>query len=669
MENDILNLYFEVRKRKKYVECFESIEFDKKLRQKKLINLQFCSRRYFIRFFSFFSSFPLSQQLANENILDAFSPVPVAFLEILNDNEFFQKLKNGIIDIYEKPTEFAKATVSFLDKNRNKIPIFANIIVPSIFGFFLSEEQIANAFDFLNEVFNIAGYNFAKPFLLSFLAASFVFIDIFWENFYKNIQGDFKPSLAQLNVILLKTLNESVSYLSSLHIQLLINVLCQNPRDFCDLFFDSFLLRTFEPFHFNSRITFQNMSMLFHYIQSKNMNEINECFSTQVFTNYELLSFGNTETILVLSPIEASILYHVLIEFNPDKYNESDLTSNPNLDFNIYNPGCFEMNELASTSTNKLTETANKQVKIDNKIIFNQIFIESERLQFDPLLLFNKNKKNNPKDTRTLRIFKKKYKIYLDKSGKLEFLQYYNQILIEKERAIQDLLLQKNISHQLDDLAYRIKNQAIRFDPQFCTKFDPTNPKVEYYYLLYSLKLNDADPKYTNAIKKYKNIFSKIFLDYSLFNKQSRINNDISTISLTYSSFYSQIEKYLDDLKKIILYMDQMEFGSKLLAIDNVLQSLAIICQQFPEYIFPTCLRLFDKSSCDRLFEILLVLTQVETSDKEKFSKIANRIRIFIEFYKFICSYIANIKNIDLFSEEEETIFDELQQIFLSTLQ
>lgn len=646
----------------------EMLKDEKKFPEKNdILQMLLQSRQNYIRYFSFKSDYPLKGSITDEDILIMHSSSKVFAKNNFPDSNYLNYIKNKIIDAYMLPDKFASAIQNFFISskdserkqvaifnhktqyeyiNKDKIAVFANVIIPSIYGFFIEESQASFGFDFICFLFRFE-YDFYKPFFLSYLMSATTFLDIFWANFFIKINAErYSPSLFQLKEIFWYSLKSSIPFFSTYHIQLLKNCLLRDYTEFFDLLITSFIFPSFPIYKQFLLISNQKIDLLLEYIKKDDAfsSNIQKYFHQYNFVDSQKAQFLNDEIFVILSQYEAKLLFDLFQQFDESSKTQSPKAINPifSPDINQFSPCYFEVHidnkfltdpfkrgpapHIINTFLSKGDVNDQKDIisepKISNdvRITYALLKIDCEENRINPLSVISNTEEISPDDTFEIKQLKNKYKDYENlHSLETQSLYLMSEHLDKQQKEFFTFLLQKQRINYTEDIKYRIKKRFDLLEEQFYSHFD--SKSQNHLVTIRSIKYI---PAVVEAYFDYRPSFVQLIL--SSFN------------SFKFNEFVLKNKNSLQKVAMNVSIMDSVDIYDRLTILENNLASVNSICEDDEELVYPIFLKCFNSGALRVLYETFIFTTLYKKDNSSNF----NALKYQIPRVDFLFNFIFN---------------------------
>lgn len=611
-----------------------------------ILEMIFQARQNYIRYFSFSSSYPLNKAITNENIMELHSSKK-KFSKAFPNSNYLDYLKKKISEAYKRPEKFAGAIQNYFIKKaeiqenhasfpnnryiyvkKENIPIFANVIIPSIYGYFIEESQASYGFDFICFLFQFE-YDFYKPFFLSYLMSATTFLDIFWDNFFIEVTAErFSPSLYQLKEMFFSSLKSSIPFFSTYHIQLLKNCLLRNYGEFFDLLFVQFIFPSFSTYNRLSLIPQTNMDLLLEYItESKEFcTEIQQFFHQYNFVDSQKVQFLKDEIFVILSHYELKLLFDLFQDFDTAcKVQEPELVYEQNNEVNQFSPFYFSVrikNNLLtdpfkrgpvphvfsnyisnSDDGNKITEP---KMDNDTRIAYALLKVECEENRINPLSVILNTEENSPDDTFMVKQLKQKYANYQNlHSLETNSIYLMKNDIEQQQKEFFSFLLQLKRIESTDDIKYRIKKRFNILEEQFYSNFNSQQQNQPVTFRSISFIPGVIEPFF-----KYRRSFVETI--------QTSLN------LLKYNEFLLKNKHSFQKIASNISYLDSVEISERLIIMERNLICIGSICGDTYDAnsIFLKC---FSTGALRTLYETFIFYFLYKKNKADDFKVITSR--------------------------------------------
>ncbi|EAX92776.1 hypothetical protein TVAG_361560 [Trichomonas vaginalis G3] len=526
-----------------------------------------------------------------KNIFDSFQDKVNYFYTLVNDPQLLQNVAFYVKGAYRKPKEFANAALQYFRQEPKEYNLFACVLFPSISGYFIAEEHLTFAYEFLNYLIQLGEIEFARPLIASFFSSSILFIETFWQNFMtKAAEIRNRPSLKQLYDILISTLSITIRYLSPFHTALSMDLLTSDPNCFCQVFFLKVLLQSFTTYASSNplintvKVSKTQILQLFNFIcnntDTKSFDMLANTFGQSVSSLCEPTSFVEYTVKgaipYIFSPVETVLAVNIFKQMPTFEGSKIDVSRLQNYSrISSFKPGVID---VYFPLPPKLPVTAvlfcddNITVGEPPKEISRQWLSLSKMagnegldplnviMQIDNLDQFDTPKKLEIRKYASQMITDelKKYAVEAALSNLIQSEQLFETCLVR--------LTQKSRLIEISDSQNRfgsILNIAIAKKLTFLPADCPRN------VLLPSLAIldvsNEEDQKLYDLLEQ-KEVFD-------------RVARKITRKEQKYKNFVRNNEEKLENFARIMDSLDEKSLGERMWVIAEVVNSLSLICE------------------------------------------------------------------------------------------
>ena len=635
----------------------------------------FKARQNYIRYFAFSSDNSLKKTISNENIIEMHSNFKEFSSKHFPNNDNLKYLKTKILEAYMLPEKFAGAIQNYFIKsnisgknrasnnnqyeylNKDDIPIFANVIIPSIYGYFIEESQACYGFDFICFLFQFE-YEFYMPFFLSYLMSATTFLDIFWDNFFTEVTAErISPSLYQLKEMFCSSLKSSIPFFSAYHIQLLKNCLLRDYNEFFNLLFTQFIFPSFSTYNRLSLIPQKNMDLLHEYIieSVEFTNDIQQFFHQYNFVDSQKVQFLNNSITVILSHYEANLLFDLFQKF--DKVSNLNLTDQKKFDdipsiINRFSPYFFDVsiennilmdpfkrgpiphvfnNFLSHNDDNSNEIIPEPKIDSDTRIAYALLKVECEENRINPQSVISNTEEISPGDTFKIKQLKNKYKDYQNlHSLETKSIYLMKNDLEQSQKEFFSFLLQMQRIRLTDDIKFRIQRRFNILEEQFYSNFDPQS-KVQPITVRSIVFI----PKVIDPYFEYRPSFVKLIL--SLFNV------------LKFNEFLLKNKQSFQKIVSNVNYFDSIEISERLVLMERNLTLVYSLCQNKKDWTNPIFLKCFSSGALRVLYETFILTMLYQKQNADNFKIFESQIKQVVNFFQYILDQLRKhvVKNPD----------------------
>lgn len=633
----------------------------------KILKMLFTARQNYIRYFTFLSGDPLKKDFKDSEILLMHSSYKDFSLNIFQQSPYLSYLKDKIVEIYQSPDYLEKAIQHYFIKlfnsdgneiyepiksaryeyiNKDKLSIFANVIIPSIYGYFIEESQASYGFDFISFLF-IFSYDFSRPFFLSYLMSATAFLDIFWTNFFSKITAErYSPTLFQLKDLFSITLKSSIPFFSGYHIQLLKNCLLRDYNSFFDLLFTQFLFPSFPTYNQLSLISQEKMDKLYEYlINSDDFSaEIQEFFHQYNFVDSQKIQFIQDDITVILSNFEAKLLFELFQNFDNSKTKPPSPITSQRIDefspcyFSVHldnkmiakvfkkGPVSRLFNDIFTTRFADKNEGKAQLNKITNDIRITYAILKNDCQEslINPFSVIDDIEENKTNDTFEIKKLKNKYKEYQNlHSLQTNILELMENDLYRQKKDLSSFLLQQQRIKYIENINSRIMKRSILLENGFYSNFESVPQK--------------ARPITTQAIKYIPSVFDP-FLDHRASFVQLIFN---SFNVLKYDEFLKRNRQFFQKVMMNISFLDSTDIPQRLIILEsNLLAANSLSANE--AWTFPLFVKCFSKGALRILYETFVFTLLYKKQNFENFKIISSQIPNVVNFFDFILTRLTN---------------------------
>lgn len=603
------------------------------------------SRQNYIRHFAFYLSHPLKDSMNVDEILSAQSNFTDTLPACFPNSEQITSIGKDIVTLYKKENELVALATKL--QTPKDISIFANIIIPAMFGFYLDSFQEEIGFKLIYSFLTYSNYQQAKPFFISYLFSSTLFFDFFWEDLFVKIsKSSEEPSYFYLQELLLDTLKSSLNCFSKNQVNLLASLLKNSYEDFHNLFFEELILQTFDILNYSNRLQIDKLKILFNYFKTNEacIDRIRTIFNANCYGCHlpSILPTDNNskikELVICLSYRELQLLSDLILAGNEgakERKFEPPSDVDPNAPFYLRIP----YSHKASPPLPHQKGGKSSFFISDSLLTFTQMEIESDTFGISPFLIFD-NCYDDEFNSYDLCKLKREYEA--DKTNMMDFIKIegatsklnFNKLLDNKQKML-----------NLFDIKKRVKYHLNRHETSFYSKIP--SEKLENIPMV--LELNEYQSQY-EPFTPCRHIFAQYILNLSM--------NDSK-----YKTFVLENKDYLMELKHLIRILDNSSICTRIFILENILMAISALCQLNTRWINPTFLNLLKQSDLWPVFEVLIVFYKFKKDKPERCKEIEKKLEYVIKLFEFMAQNFTNIQTDELTSPYDRYDFRAINSV------
>lgn len=577
----------------------------------KICLMNTAARRIYLNTFCFDPDMPISSILKKPQIIDAFLDAKKP--SNAGEKAIAKALRVGIAIGYEKPAEFASAIVEYLLKRPELTSIIANLIFPSLFGFFVFDQQASRGFDVVEELVSAVDVEFSKPFIRSFLTSAVEFAEQFWSEFFDilEVNGRQKPSMMCLKEIILAAFNTSAKYLPPHHSQICITAILRDPRVFCECFFSGFLLESFESLKRTGVLTYAELKKAFAYMISTPDfdSEVQNALTQQAFSFREEIINSSGKYVILMSPYEIDILLDMLSSYEPlsgmvTKINNSaELSTSPLLiSMSLFGGIDDQMSILGNPEP---VDVANED---EIRELIDRLQSAADELPdlSDPVDLVIGAKQSQT-------FSKKRFLKYFPKLNKEEVsgvLSVSYNDLVQRTVDWENVLRECQLADDVESCYHVFCSYVLKSEFRI---FAHLSPSQEVWPEAYARSKLKVDPNWFSMMK-HRAAFEQIL-------------GEVQSPDSAFEKIVTERESLLYDLRKAILQLVRESLGQRLYTLHSLITNLATLAGSASDTVPYLLCYVLKKCPENGFFETFVNLRQCEQQQKEDFELINSTVR------------------------------------------
>ena len=614
-----------------------------------LVGIEEVARRNYLRSFAFDPWNPLiNDTIAISTIVSALQSQAKKSVSVICQPSFHQMISYAIKDLYFNPGEFVPYIYEYFKRNKSEFGVFVNLTFPALYGFFNVEELSIFALDLLNELMDLDDLEFLKYFAISFFSSSVVFTDVFWKQFFEmvNAHGQrLRPSIAQLYQYLVKCLKQTVKYMSPHHIQFALSYMTRYPEQFCECFFEGYLLSTFEvwmkynPGVSSSKVKHEDMATLLKYIKSQIdgdiFQDIFRTFTKNSFALFETTSFASrvqtAVELILLSGYEEVLLSKLFLSV---PLTAAKVVSWERLELKgaqaqaLKSLDCFII-DIHMTSKSLPQPPPSEEPE---HILFNfqkqplvNVTEEHKRMMetlsehcsiygLNPLQVIIQADQKLKTDTFFDKLMKDKVKITTTEFKEYVLSHFYNEN-VSAEDVFEDFFLRLQTAQQLEDIKQHLVHYGEIVEQKLAEKLrgvadGSVFPSYSLREELNACAENEQTEEFI-SLKRLQGQFQLALEDYSHDDPE-------------YQDFTQRMKELLAPLHYSMSRLDELPIGEHLFIICNVFNSLDSLCQQQVDWVKALLWTVFARAKCLCLFTTLLKIFRFKNTHQNEVSRLSN---------------------------------------------
>lgn len=647
-----------------------------------LIGIEEVARRNYLRTFAFDTSNPMvNDTIAIDTIVSALKCAAKKSVTVICQPSFHQMISYAIKDLYFKPGEFVPYIYDYFQRNKSEFGVFVNLTFPALYGFFNVQELSIFALDLLSELMDLDDLDFLKHFAISFFSSSVVFADVFWKQFFEmvNAHGQRnRPSIAQLYSYLVKNLKHTVKYMSPHHIQFALSYMTRYPEQFCECFFEGYLLSTFDiwmkcnPGVSSSKVKHEDMQTLLRYVTSEIsgsvFQDISQAFTKNSFALFETTSFAPRVQppveLILLSGYEEVLLSKLFLSV---PLTAAKVVSWERLELKgaqaqaLKSLDCFII-EIHMTSESLPQPPPSEEpehilfnfekkplvnVTEEHKRMMDTIIEHCNIYGLNPLQVIIQADKKLKTDTFFDKLMKDKVKITTKEFKEYVLSHFYNEN-VRAEDVFEDFFMRLQTAQQLEDIKQHLVHYGQIVEQHLAEKLRGVTdgsvfPKTSIKEELNALDGTEGTEEFI-SLKPLRGAFQEALEDYSCDDPE-------------YQDFTTRMRELLTPLHYSMSRLDELPIGDHLFIICDVFNSLDSLCQQQVEWVRALLWTVFARARCLCLFTSLLKIFRFKNTHESEVSRLSQETQY---AWNLIHAFF-----IDLISSSDK--FDEKQRLAIQS--